>query len=165
MRKTRNTLKVIFLMMCVLYFGLLAGTALATDVTYDLTLEWEQLAIELPQMVDGGGWKLYSSLTSGGPYIPVLDVNGQQIFVAYDGSAGPTFTTDQSFIITGPPGSSVTTYYVLTAVPTDLDQSVESDFSNEALNPDGTTGVVVEIPKVPMSVPANVKVTLIVRPQ
>jgi hypothetical protein len=131
----------------------------AADVTQNLAFEWEQDPGDLPQLAE---WRFQFSTTAGGPYQPWLDDQGNQVTVVYDpANPGPTYNSPEyNITLDIPPGSSVTYYFVLVAVD---HAGLESDVSTEALNPDGSTGVVF---KAPIGKPFSFSVSVtIVTPQ
>lgn len=108
-----------WIVMLLMVFILVAvAPAMAAETTKTLTFEWEQETVDLPYLAK---WSLYWSDTSGSGYVKVADV-------PYTGGAGPTMTTDQALLVAGAPGSSVTKYFVLTAVSKN---GMESAWSNE----------------------------------
>lgn len=125
----------------------------AADVTQQLGFEWEQRAEDLPELLE---WRFQYSETSGGPYQPWLDDAGNQVKVVYDAAQpGPTYTSpNYTITLDISPGQSKTYYFVLVAVDK---AGNESDVSTEALNPDGSTGVVF---KAPMGEPFNFNVSV-----
>lgn len=145
MSKIKLFLVVLFLSFAVLVF--------AAPVTKNLTFEWDQNQEDLANLSE---WRFYYTETSGSNYQPWLDDQGVQIKVVYDpANTGPTFTSPEYTInLDIPPGESRTFYYVLVAVDK---EGNESAYSEEALNPDGTTGVEF---RAPVSPPGTFKVTV-----
>lgn len=113
--------------------------AFGAAVTRELKFEWTQSEADMANLKE---WRFYYATAPGGPYQPWLDTNGQQITVPYDPAnmTGPTYvSTPRSVNVDIEPGKKVTYYFCATAVDNEGD---ESAFSAEALNPDGTVGVV-----------------------
>jgi hypothetical protein len=132
---------------------LMAGLTSGASVTRDITFEWEQATEDLSQLAE---WRFHYATASGGPYEPWLDTDGNQIKVVYDpDQPGPTYNSGPlTANIDLVPGTKITYYFVVTAV----DKAGEfSDFSTEALNPDGTTGVKF---KAHLGVPVMVRVSV-----
>lgn len=149
-----KTLKVLFLTSMLLFYGaMFFNAAHAADITLDLTFQWEQAVTDLPELAS---WKLYWGDTGAGPFTAVLDTEGQPLLTPYTGTPAATYEMTKPFIVTLPAGSTVTKYFVMTAVAKTGD---ESDFSNVATNPDGSVGVPF---KAPMGAPFSMKVKAIV---
>jgi hypothetical protein len=90
----------------------------AADFQKNLTFAWEQTATDLPNLAK---WRLHVRGAAGGPDLTVIDV-------PYSSGAGPTFTSAQSFTVTGAPGATVRRYFVMDAVSKGNEAS---GFSNE----------------------------------
>lgn len=149
-----KTLKILFLTAALIFYGaMFFNAAMAADVNKTITFAWNQDAADLPNLAE---WRLHWGDVEAGPFVPVLDINGNAVVIPYDGTPAAEYTASQPFIITVPAGSSVTKYFVMTAVDTDGD---ESGYSNVALNADQTTGVVF---KAPIGAPFTFEVQTIV---
>ena len=90
----------------------------AADFQKNLTFAWEQSTTDLPNLAK---WRLHVRGAAGGADIVVIDV-------PYASGAGPTFTSAQSFTVTGAPGATVRRYFVMDAVSKGNEAS---GFSNE----------------------------------
>ena len=110
-----------------------------TQYNKTLSFAWEQPAAETSSG-DFGGWKIYKSSTTGGPYVLLVTIP----FTA----SNPENTYTTSTVITVPSGSETRLYFVATA----FDKAEnESAFSNE---------VNVLIDFKPPTVPINLKITV-----
>jgi len=139
----------IFIMFMVFAFSF---PALA-DINKEFTFAWEQNVDDLPQMKE---WRMYWSDAAGGPYTAVLDTDGNPIIIPYDPlDPDGIYDSTQIMIVPGTPGTTVTKYFVLTAV----DQSDnESDYSAEAID-DSTGNGWVEI-RIPLGRPFSLHIIM-----
>jgi hypothetical protein len=138
----------IFIAFCVMLF--LSVPAFA-DMNKELTFTWEQSVDDLPELQE---WRLYMSSTSGGPYTAALDTQGAPIIIGYDpAQTGGLYTSTQTMVIPGNPGTSVNVYFVMTAVDKDGN---ETAYSEQAI--DEETGNDFVVIKIPMGRPFSVKV-------
>lgn len=116
MKKILLALSILFLMAAMPAFSADMNTSKS------LTFQWEQ-PVDLGYI---NGWSLYSSPTSGSGYEKV-------VFIPYvPGDPNTTFTTETVLIVTGPPGTTVQRYFVLTA---NGKGGLESVYSNEVSEP------------------------------
>lgn len=94
-----------------------------------LTMFWQQDSDSLEVMSNGGGWNVYVSDTEGGPYTLATDVDGNKIFITYDGVPASDYTSNQTILFDGNIGTTTIKYFTLKAVTS---SGVESSYSNEA---------------------------------
>lgn len=127
----------------------------AAEVSRSITFVWNQEQSDLSSL---HSWKLYWSSTSGGPYTPVLDTNGNPFEIIYDpNDTDGEYTASQIMTVTGDPGATVRKYFVMTAVSAD---DVETEYSNEAVNTaTGNNYVEFRIPS-EVGVPFQLRVTV-----
>ena len=116
-------MKRIFLALSILFL-LAAMPAFAVDLntSKSLTFQWEQ-PVDLEYI---SGWTLYSSKVSGSGYEKVVSIP------YVPANSNTTFTTDTILIVTGPPGTTVQRYFVMTA---NGKEGLESTYSNEVSEP------------------------------
>jgi hypothetical protein len=155
MLKKWHSLIVIF--MCLFVFAVGAS---AEDITKEITFLYEQATVDLPHLKE---WRLHYATTAGGPYLPVKDANGAPLVIPYDGTPAPEYTSAQTLTVPVAPGTTITYYFVMTAVNLDNE---ESTFSAEAINidengvPDGTHGVEFTSPHPDVTTPVKVKIII-----
>lgn len=89
--------------------------SLAARADEEITLAWDEPAADIAKG-DFGGWTLYSSFTSGGPYSELTSI-------AYTGA----FDYTQAVSIPEVVGAAVTYFFVLDAVDTSGNRSGKSN--------------------------------------
>ena len=124
---------------------LLAGAALAADFQDSLTFAWEQATGDLPNLAK---WRLHVRGSAGGADAALIDI-------PYTSGAGPTFTTSQTFTVTGTPGATVRRWFVADAVSK----------NGNASGPSNEIFYDFQIPFADVTTPIELKITATMRPQ